>query len=119
MSLMGGLYENLGSTGYGSSGASMASAALRAAGYKHKGYRDSQSIEYIGDVGANQMMGNALIGAVSTLGAKFGPSLVNKFSGPSFWAILAVWHAISASSSLRSEERRVGKECRSRWSPYH
>ena len=24
-----------------------------------------------------------------------------------------------ASSMLRSEERRVGKECRSRWSPYH
>src|SRR5256886_10864330 len=23
------------------------------------------------------------------------------------------------SSALRSEERRVGKECRSRWSPYH
>ena len=22
-------------------------------------------------------------------------------------------------SPLRSEERRVGKECRSRWSPYH
>ena len=22
-------------------------------------------------------------------------------------------------SGLRSEERRVGKECRSRWSPYH
>src|SRR3989442_9417637 len=22
-------------------------------------------------------------------------------------------------NSLRSEERRVGKECRSRWSPYH
>ena len=22
-------------------------------------------------------------------------------------------------SQLRSEERRVGKECRSRWSPYH
>ena len=21
--------------------------------------------------------------------------------------------------ALRSEERRVGKECRSRWSPYH
>src|SRR3712207_3814339 len=25
----------------------------------------------------------------------------------------------AASSSSRSEERRVGKECRSRWSPYH
>ena len=25
----------------------------------------------------------------------------------------------SAIKNLRSEERRVGKECRSRWSPYH
>ena len=25
----------------------------------------------------------------------------------------------SATSTERSEERRVGKECRSRWSPYH
>ena len=25
----------------------------------------------------------------------------------------------STSDSERSEERRVGKECRSRWSPYH
>ena len=31
-------------------------------------------------------------------------------------------HKITLSSfsmSVRSEERRVGKECRSRWSPYH
>ena len=28
-------------------------------------------------------------------------------NGMDFWA------------TLRSEERRVGKECRSRWSPYH
>ena len=26
------------------------------------------------------------------------------------------WNAVG---SARSEERRVGKECRSRWSPYH
>ena len=26
---------------------------------------------------------------------------------------------IGNSNSIRSEERRVGKECRSRWSPYH
>ena len=25
----------------------------------------------------------------------------------------------TGSNQLRSEERRVGKECRSRWSPYH
>ena len=32
------------------------------------------------------------------------------------------WQSVSASefeSEVRSEERRVGKECRSRWSPYH
>ena len=28
-------------------------------------------------------------------------------------------HASDADNSPRSEERRVGKECRSRWSPYH
>ena len=26
---------------------------------------------------------------------------------------------VQANTSLRSEERRVGKECRSRWSPDH
>ena len=26
---------------------------------------------------------------------------------------------IEISKDTRSEERRVGKECRSRWSPYH
>src|SRR3712207_8626956 len=31
------------------------------------------------------------------------------------------WHAylVSRAKEKRSEERRVGKECRSRWSPYH
>src|SRR3712207_9340374 len=28
----------------------------------------------------------------------------------------AIWRALP---KIRSEERRVGKECRSRWSPYH
>ena len=32
----------------------------------------------------------------------------------------AEMQAITAAANvLRSEERRVGKECRSRWSPYH
>ena len=26
---------------------------------------------------------------------------------------------VKALDGVRSEERRVGKECRSRWSPYH
>ena len=36
--------------------------------------------------------------------------------------VLLVFTAASAyakKSPVRSEERRVGKECRSRWSPYH
>ena len=33
--------------------------------------------------------------------------------------IMNVYTKINEPSQLRSEERRVGKECRSRWSPYH
>src|SRR4051812_6241348 len=32
---------------------------------------------------------------------------------------LLEYNADTPTSLLRSEERRVGKECRSRWSPYH
>ena len=31
----------------------------------------------------------------------------------------ADWGALNMPDGERSEERRVGKECRSRWSPYH
>src|SRR3712207_9585145 len=31
----------------------------------------------------------------------------------------ALWYDLVRSLAHRSEERRVGKECRSRWSPYH
>src|SRR3712207_9391470 len=32
---------------------------------------------------------------------------------------LAILVALAVGAAFRSEERRVGKECRSRWSPYH
>ena len=32
---------------------------------------------------------------------------------------IELWVEKDALSGVRSEERRVGKECRSRWSPYH
>ena len=32
---------------------------------------------------------------------------------------LGLWHNFGSKDNYRSEERRVGKECRSRWSPYH
>src|SRR5258708_25287333 len=37
--------------------------------------------------------------------------------GPDCWAV-EPWGG-PTSAGARSEERRVGKECRSRWSPYH
>ena len=48
-----------------------------------------------------------------------------------YWALPTIWIAVLVLSipliivpwikwaAERSEERRVGKECRSRWSPYH
>src|SRR5256885_2869510 len=36
-----------------------------------------------------------------------------------FGAIPCSWQIGAVKSIPRSEERRVGKECRSRWSPYH
>src|SRR2546430_6150611 len=38
--------------------------------------------------------------------------------GPTRATCLTRWKWITANPA-RSEERRVGKECRSRWSPYH
>ena len=43
--------------------------------------------------------------------------LINKVKGESVLAKLTNQDAIGFNG--RSEERRVGKECRSRWSPYH
>src|SRR2546422_11555629 len=40
-------------------------------------------------------------------------------TGPGLLALLLSYLAMSHFSIPRSEERRVGKECRSRWSPYH
>src|SRR5260221_5828397 len=42
----------------------------------------------------------------------------NEAVGPDGDAYAAI-NAVRARAKLRSEERRVGKECRSRWSPYH
>ena len=46
--------------------------------------------------------------------------LVVATAGVIFIAIFG-WRLMpkSINSTSRSEERRVGKECRSRWSPYH
>ena len=42
-------------------------------------------------------------------------SLLSSLPGKLLWKVKPV----AAEDYFRSEERRVGKECRSRWSPYH
>ena len=37
-------------------------------------------------------------------------------TGDAFWSLI---RELDVTVLPRSEERRVGKECRSRWSPYH
>ena len=46
---------------------------------------------------------------------KFDFVIINELFEQTLFDLKAVVHA----QLLRSEERRVGKECRSRWSPYH
>src|SRR2546422_3085556 len=71
--------------------------------------------------------------AVGTAALPYGAAPVAKslYVLPKAWAwaarhgagydhVLAYWGNYAATCAyLRSEERRVGKECRSRWSPYH
>ena len=55
-----------------------------------------------------------------TTGMEQGVTNFNSFIGGFGKAFLAgVTPESLTSSTARSEERRVGKECRSRWSPYH
>ena len=40
-------------------------------------------------------------------------------SDPVLREVASHYHDLTVQQLARSEERRVGKECRSRWSPYH
>src|SRR5436853_7544782 len=46
---------------------------------------------------------------------------VSRLKLPVIWLLVSMWLNTLTKSQIwtRSEERRVGKECRSRWSPYH
>src|SRR2546430_13035484 len=50
---------------------------------------------------------------------QLGVEVVPEQSGSAMVARALVPGSMWLHASVRSEERRVGKECRSRWSPYH
>src|SRR5689334_5937000 len=67
-----------------------------------------------------QALTAALSGTVG-LGAIAGMAIAVEFGGPGaifwLWAVGIIGMALKSTEVTRSEERRVGKECRSRWSP--
>ena len=56
-----------------------------------------------------------------TIGNSLRRTLLSSIPGAAVTSIRieGVLHEFSTVAGVRSEERRVGKECRSRWSPYH
>ena len=48
-----------------------------------------------------------------------GDEPVEEVEVPEIIPILTLRSSVLFPGAIRSEERRVGKECRSRWSPYH
>ena len=71
-----------------------------------KSTKDKKEIAQVATVASNndKTIGNLIAEAMEKVGKD---------------GVITVEESKSADTVLRSEERRVGKECRSRWSPYH
>ena len=54
---------------------------------------------------------------ISAANQKVVSKVIIKNNKAGFNELLTIIHSLA--NPARSEERRVGKECRSRWSPYH
>ena len=61
----------------------------------------------------------ALMKRVEALNASGEKRVLKTWSRSSTIFPQFVGHTFAVHDGRRSEERRVGKECRSRWSPYH
>src|SRR2546422_10212573 len=59
-----------------------------------------------------------IVAAESPLAAQAGVEILER-GGNAVDAAIAGNAMMGVIAPMRSEERRVGKECRSRWSPYH
>ena len=53
------------------------------------------------------------------IGKKYPPAPIAMTIDKGYNVLIDLSHQCSFNFMWRSEERRVGKECRSRWSPYH
>src|SRR3712207_8263395 len=94
-----------------------------------------QAEDGIRDIGVTGVQTCALPICVNVGQPVVGDEVVHHRDGTHLRATIAITHLdsvgltpphfliqceeLSPSAATRSEERRVGKECRSRWSPYH
>src|SRR2546429_188529 len=62
-----------------------------------------------------------VVGLVSEEGTRtlHAAILAHSIGIPAVFGVTGAIDRIEPGTMVRSEERRVGKECRSRWSPYH
>src|SRR5256885_4959058 len=81
--------------------------------------------DWSSDVCSSDLVG-AFLGfwAVTDAGLRFANfTIIQRFGGLTgnshAGGLIGLVAVCYVSARLRSEERRVGKECRSRWSPYH
>ena len=72
----------------------------------------ADDVEQLG-YGKGQVLRGEGILAITKALLQSGVSYVGGYPGA------PVSHLLDVMADARSEERRVGKECRSRWSPYH
>ena len=103
------LPDPVSTAGIGEFGSEPDAIALRAA-------EDSIVAAEIGDLPpGNGMAGDGHAAAVQNVETVLGPAVIGMDSLDQS----AIDKVLLQADVLRSEERRVGKECRSRWSPYH
>src|SRR5574340_987865 len=82
--------------------------------------------EFLADFGCSRPIVNCVLYGITASGGEKGlrgggagkPQCSSR-GRPGFRGTLWVASRVPSALSTRSEERRVGKECRSRWSPYH
>ena len=85
---------------------------------EHLGRVEGVKLVYMGDARYN--MGNSLMILCAKMGMNFVACAPKKyFPNEALVKECEAFAKESGATITRSEERRVGKECRSRWSPYH